>query len=115
MTERRTEFEGLIRVARITRIDADVLVEWVRREIVVPSPDGWDEQAVEAAVRARRLADLGVNTEGIEVAVHMRQRMLELQAEIEALRRQMRDLQRQQDLALARLIGELARDIDWSE
>jgi hypothetical protein len=115
MPDRTDDFEAMIRVARMTRVEAGVLYEWIQREIVIRGASGWDdEEAVEAAQRARRLSELGLNAAGIEVAMHMRAEMIRLRREIAAIDRQLRELRRQHEQELARLARELVGEADWS-
>lgn len=69
-----------IRVAvRRTGLDKELVQECVRREVV---GDPLTERDLAELRRIRRLRELGVNMPGIEIILHMRQRIEALRAEI---------------------------------
>jgi len=101
------EMEAAARAARSARVSVQLLIEFVEREIVSPPPR-WRDEDIETARRARRLTGLGLNMAGIEVALHMRNRMVELRNEIRQKERELRRVQREHDLEIGRLIRALA-------
>ncbi len=114
MSDPAAEFQALFRAARVASIESRLLFEWLQAELVAPSEAGWDEQALETVRRVRRLHDLGLNPEGIEVALHMREEILRLRSEVETLQRRLGELQRSYERELARLLREIAFEGDWS-
>lgn len=114
MPDPATEFQALLRIARLAGVESQTLFDWVREELVLPSSQGWDEATLEQVQRIRRLSELGLNAEGIEVALHMREAILQLRAEIAALQQQLHELQRQHERQLAQLIREIAFEVDRS-
>jgi hypothetical protein len=73
---------------RRTGLSEEIVQECVMREIVTDPLT--DEDVIELR-RIRRLQDLGVNLQGIEVILHMRQRMKELRAELNHAQRLVAD------------------------
>jgi len=70
-----------VRVAvRRSGLTQEIVQECVRREIV---REPLTEEDLVELRRIRRLRELGVNMPGIEVILHMRRRVLDLQAEAE--------------------------------
>lgn len=110
MSPEHREAEVLLRIARQAGVDSRVLAECIEREILVAEGDDWDRRTYTILCRVRRLRSLGVNMAGVEVAMHMRRRMIEMQRELALARRELRRLQREQEREVARLMRELARE-----
>lgn len=62
-----------------TGLSRRIVLECVERELVV---EPLTDQDLADLRRIRRLRELGVNMPGIEIILHMRQRIQELQAEV---------------------------------
>lgn len=91
MSQRQGQERRYISVTTAVRrsgLSEEIVQECVMREIVTDPLT--DEDVIELR-RIRRLRDLGVNLPGIEVIFHMRQRMQEMQAELNRVRRLVAD------------------------
>jgi MerR family transcriptional regulator/heat shock protein HspR len=83
MPERRRDDYITIRVAASrTHLSPRTVRRYIRRGLV---EDSLTEDDLAKLRRIRRLTDLGVNLAGVEVVLHMRGRIEELQAEIRRL------------------------------
>jgi DNA-binding transcriptional MerR regulator len=94
--------------ARQARIEAHVVLEYVERRLIGPPDESWPDAVLEDILRVRRLQSLGVNLQGVEVILHMRRALSRHQAEMARLRAQLRQLERERDAEIARLIRLLA-------
>lgn len=106
-----TEMEALVRAARAARVETDFLLECLRRQIIALENDVWDERAIQAACRARRLAGLGVNMQGLEIIFHMRRQMIMLRQEMAAMEAEMQRARQAHEREVARLLREITRDM----
>ncbi|HBY93560.1 MAG: hypothetical protein M5U01_01960 [Ardenticatenaceae bacterium] len=111
MSREYDEMEALLRIARDVGIQAQELIECVQRRLIPLKDNRWDDEAVEAARRVRRLRRLGVNLQGIEVIFHMRRQLIRSQLEAQRLQEEMRRAQQIHEWEIARLLRQLARDI----
>lgn len=115
--EPRPEFEAIVRVARASGVETELVIECIERRLVAaPGPAApraaderapdtgtdmdteglrWEQEAVEELMRVRRLRALGVNMPGLEVISHMRRRMLAMRAARDELRREIEALRRE--------------------
>lgn len=111
MSEMGERMKELVRVARAARVETDLLVECVQRQIIVLEDGRWNDDAIVQARRVRRLMKLGVNLQGVEVVVRMRHRALELHNELERLQAEMDALRRRHEEEVSRLLREISREI----
>ena len=116
--EPRPEFAAIVRVARASGVETELVIECIERRLVAapgmaaaardaderapdtdPDDDNeglrWEQEAVEEMMRVRRLRALGVNMPGLEVISHMRRRMLAMRAVRDELRREIETLRRE--------------------
>jgi DNA-binding transcriptional MerR regulator len=102
--------------AQLARITLDFLAECEREALVQPRPmfgseEGYTHGDIEEIARIRRLQqDLELDLGAVEVVLHMRQRMLEMLEEIEALEETMWQREQQLRREISRLRQELARE-----
>jgi hypothetical protein len=82
--DHETEVVGISIAVKRTGLSRQAVLECVERRLVVEPLT--DQDLIELR-RIRRLRELGVNMPGIEVILHMRRRIEELQAEISRLER----------------------------
>lgn len=105
--------------AEMARISEEMLRECEERLLVEPKwlPDGgagFDTRDVRRLARIRRLqTQLGLDYAGIEVALHMRRRIIEMQRQMEALERQMVEREQQLRRELRQLQRRLAEDANF--
>ncbi len=101
---------------QLARISADLLRQCEAEQLVQPrrrNGDGYTAADIQELARIRRLRDdLGLNLDAIEVVLHMRRQMLDLQTELARMRQQM--ARREQELlaemqALRRRLADEAR------
>lgn len=111
MSREYDEMQALLRTARDVGIQAEELLECVQRRLIPLKENRWDNEAIEAARRVRRLRSLGVNLQGVEVIFHMRRRLIQSHLEIERLQEEMRRAQQLHEREIARLLRQLAREI----
>jgi len=84
MNERKTERTITVTLAaRQCQVSRRTVRRYVRRGLV---DEPLTPEDLVTLRRIRRLTELGVNLAGVEVILHMRRRILELQAEMERLR-----------------------------
>jgi hypothetical protein len=91
MSRLEDEMRELVLASRQAHIEVDLLLECVQRRLI-PLERGWTQESIEYACRVRRLMALGVNIQGVEVAFHMRQQIIEMQQEMAQLREEMQQL-----------------------
>jgi DNA-binding transcriptional MerR regulator len=109
MSRPEDEMRELVRAARQAHIEVDLLLDCVQRRLI-PLERGWTQESIEFACRVRRLMSLGVNIQGVEVAFHMRQQIIEMQEEMAHLREQMQQMREAHEQELARLLRRLATE-----
>lgn len=109
MTTDRAVWEALLRLAREADMDTELLIKCVDRQLIVLSSEAGDQELVEAVRRVRRLNDLGINLQGVEVILHMRRRILQLVLEVEEMQQELDRLRAAHEQELARLMQRLAR------
>jgi len=84
MAEREQTTDITITVAaRRTGVSPRTVRRYVRRGLV---RDPFTEGELAELRRIRRLTDLGVNLAGVEIILHMRRQIVQLQAEVARLR-----------------------------
>jgi hypothetical protein len=103
--------EALVLAARSARVETSFLLDCLQRQLILLDSGTWDDDAIEAARRARRLRSLGVNMPGIEIIFHMRHQLLQHQREMLRLREEMDALRRNHEREVARLLRQLAHDL----
>jgi len=108
VTPERDEFQVVMRIAHRAGLGSRLLVQCVERRLLPSRGPDWDREAYAVACRVRRLTSLGVNMQGVEMVLHMRRRILEMQRELAALRAEMEDLHCAQEREIARLMRQLA-------
>jgi hypothetical protein len=106
--EAAREIRAIVRAAREVRAPVAVFQEWIEWRLVRPPSVDWDEASAERARRVRRLTTLGLNLEGVEVALQMRERLREMRAEVERLELELRRMRRDHEREIARLMRDLA-------
>jgi len=111
MKSEQDELQALIQVAHRCGVATDVLVEWVRERLIVVEDNSWDENALEAVRRIKRLTALGLNLPGVEVALYMRQQLIEHQQRMTRLEEEMRELRRLHEQEIARLMQQIAEHL----
>jgi hypothetical protein len=109
MSRPENDMRDLVRAARQAHIEVDLLLECVQRRLI-PLERGWTQESVECACRVRRLMALGVNIQGVEVAFHMRQQIVDMQQEMVYLREEMQQMREAHERELARLMRQLAAE-----
>jgi hypothetical protein len=82
-------------------------MECVERRLLPTEGDTWGDEAYLVACRVRRLSQLGVSIQGIEIVLDMRRRLLDVQSELDAMRAELLRLQRERDSEVARLMREM--------
>jgi len=98
--------DRLMIIAEECGVDPDTLSEWVEERLIILSDDQPDEEILERACQIRRLLPLGVNLAGVEMILHMRGQILDHQTRIRQLEDDLRQLQRQHETEIARLLRE---------
>lgn len=76
-------------VLRFLRIEADEMLEELRREGLFESDQVSPREAEELRVATVLVRELGVNPAGVDVALHLRRRLLCLEERMGALLRQL--------------------------
>ena len=112
MENQLDDLETLIRIAHQCGVSTDLLVEWVREQLVASRDHEWDEETVETVRRIRRLTTLGVNTAGVQMILYMRQQVIQHQTELQRIREEMDQLRQLHAQEIARLMRQLATDLD---
>jgi DNA-binding transcriptional MerR regulator len=104
---------------QLARISMDFLL-WCEREGLIRArrmtggSEGYSRSDVARLARIRRLhQDLGLNMTGVEVALHLREQVLDLIREMESLERQMTRRERELLEKVARMRRRLAGEGDW--
>jgi len=111
MENQQNELDTLIRIARQCGVSTDILIEWIREQLIMPGEQPWDDEALETVRRIRRLTNLGVNVAGVQMILFMRQRVIQHQAEISRIQQEMEQLRQLHEQEIARLMRELSREL----
>ena len=112
MDNQRDELDTLMRIARQCGVSTDLLIEWIREQLITPGEQAWDDEALETVRRIRRLTNLGVNVAGVQMILYMRQQLIHHQTEISRIQHEMEQLRQLHEHEIARLMRELASEID---
>lgn len=105
--------------AQLARITLDFLEECERAELIragrMPGGGpGYTMADVRNLARIRRLRqDLGLDLAAVEVVLHMRQRIVEMLREMEAIEAHMLRRERELQREIQRLRRHLAEDAEW--
>ncbi|MDX1662211.1 MAG: chaperone modulator CbpM [Candidatus Promineifilaceae bacterium] len=105
--------------AELARVTLDFLKECEREQLVRPGRlagggEGFTARDIHNLARIRRLRDdLGLNLAGVEVVLHMRQRMLELLADLERVERRMARREWRARREMRELRRRMAEEADW--
>ncbi|HVO42496.1 MAG TPA: MerR family transcriptional regulator [Aggregatilineales bacterium] len=98
--------DRLVILAEQCGVDVATLSEWLDEQLIVLSDDAIDDEMLERVRRIRRLTTLGVNLPGVEMILYMRTQILDYQTRLGQLETEMRQLQRQYEADIARLMRE---------
>jgi len=109
MKNQQDELQALIQVAHQCGVSTDALMEWLHEQLIVIEDNRWDEEALETVRRIKRLTTLGLNLPGIEVALYMRQQLIQHQQRMAHLDEEMRQLRRSHEQEIARLMQQIAQ------
>lgn len=112
MDNQLNELDTLMRIARQCGVSTDTLIEWIREQLVMPGEQPWDDEAIETVRRIRRLTSLGVNVAGVQMILHMRQQLIQHQAEIRHIQQEMEQIRQLHEQEIARLMRQIARELD---
>jgi DNA-binding transcriptional MerR regulator len=110
MESQLDELDTLMRVARQCGVSTDMLIEWIREQLITPK-EQWDDETIETVRRIRRLSNLGVNTAGVQMILYMRQQLIQHQAEITRVQQEIDELRQFHEQEIARLMRQFASDL----
>src|SRR5258708_12646658 len=107
MKSQQDELQALMQVAHRCGVATDVLMEWMRERLIVVDDNRWDDETVETVRRIKRLTALGLNLPGVEVALYMRQQLIQHQQQMSRIEEEMRQLRRIHEQQIAPLIHQI--------
>ncbi|MEP7287783.1 MAG: hypothetical protein ABI947_18670 [Chloroflexota bacterium] len=99
----------LAQIAEQSGVTPEILTEWLHEQVVIVQE--WDEESLETVRRIRRLTSLGVNLEGVEIVLHMRQELLVHQSRVKDLEAEIQHIRDSHVQEIARLMRQFAHDL----
>ena len=111
MKSQQDELQAMMQVAHRCGVATDVLMEWMRERLIVVDDNRWDDETVETVRRIKRLTALGLNLPGVEVALYMRQQLIQHQRQMALIEEEMRQLRRIHEQEMARLMQQIAEHL----
>ena len=111
MKSQQDELQALIQVAHQCGVATDALMDWVRERLIIVEDNRWDDEALETVRRIKRLTALGLNLPGVEVALYMRQQLIQHQRQMAHIEEEMRQLRRLHEQEIARLMQQIAEHL----
>jgi DNA-binding transcriptional MerR regulator len=111
MKSQQDDLQMIIRVAHQCGVTTEALHEWLQEHLIPLRDNQWDDEAIETVRRIRRLSALGINTAGIEVALYMRQQMIQFQQDMLRLQQQHEEMQARYEAQIRQLMKDLSTDL----